>query len=82
MKFKIPLRNNKKLQVLLNRINADRELFQIWKCANVNAVDRSGINDHGEVHIRIVANAALRIVRLLVKGGVEPSVVTHHGLTS
>ena len=82
MKFKIPLRNNKKLQVLVNRINADQELLQIWKCANVNAVDRSGISDHGEVHIRIVANAALRIVRLLVKGGIEPSVVTHHGLTS
>jgi metal-dependent HD superfamily phosphatase/phosphodiesterase len=82
MEFKVPLRNNKKLQGLMNRINADRELFQIWKCANVNAVDRSGISDHGEVHIRIVANAALRIVRLLVKGGVEPSVVKHHGLSS
>jgi len=81
MKFKIPLRNNKALRGLVNRINADRELFQIWNCANVNAVDRSGISDHGEVHIRIVANAALRIIRLLVKGGVEPSVVTHHGLT-
>ena len=82
MKFSIPVRDNKKLQVLMNRINEDRELFQIWKCANVNAVDRSGISDHGEVHIRIVANAALRIVRLLVKGGIEPSVVKHHGLTS
>ena len=81
MEFKIPLRNNKALRGLVKRINADRELFQIWKCANVNAVDRSGISDHGEVHIRIVANAALRIIRLLVKGGVEPSVVTHHGLT-
>ena len=81
MEFKIPLRNNKTLRRLVNRINADRELFQIWKCANVNAVDRSGISDHGEVHVRIVANAALRIIRLLVKGGVEPSVVTHHGLT-
>jgi uncharacterized protein len=82
MEFKIPLRNNKKLETLVNRINSDRELFQIWKCANVNAVDRSGINDHGEVHIRIVANAALRIIRLLVKGDIKPSVVTHHGLTS
>ncbi len=66
----------------MNRINADQELFQIWKCANVNAVDRSGISDHGEIHIRIVANAALKIIRLLVKEGVEPSVVTHHGLTA
>ena len=82
MKFTTPLRNNKKLKTLINRINADQELFQIWKCANVNAVDRSGISDHGEVHIRIVANAALRIIRLLVKGGIEPSVVTHHRLTS
>ncbi|MBW2631135.1 MAG: HD domain-containing protein [Deltaproteobacteria bacterium] len=81
MEFKIPLRKNKKLQTLVDRINADQELFQLWKCANVNAVDRSGISDHGEVHIRIVANAALRIIRLLVESGVEPSVVTHHKLT-
>jgi len=81
MDFKIPVRKNRKLQTLVNHLNADRELHQIWKCANVNAVDRSGISDHGEIHIRIVANAALRIVRLLVEGGVEPSVVSHHGLT-
>jgi metal-dependent HD superfamily phosphatase/phosphodiesterase len=81
MEFKIPIRDNKKLKDLVNHINADKELFQIWKCANVNAVDRSGISDHGEVHIRIVANAALRIMRLLIEGGVKPSVVTDHGLT-
>lgn len=46
----------------------------------MNAVDRSGISDHGEVHIQIVANAALKILRLLVKGGVEPGVVTDHGM--
>jgi len=81
VEFKIPVRSNKKLHDLAGRINADRELFQIWKCANVNAVDRLGMSDHGAVHIRIVANASLRIIRLLVKGGVEPSVVTNHGLT-
>ena len=82
MDFNIPIRNNKKLKKLVNRINGDQELLQLWKCANVNAVDRSGISDHGEIHIRIVANAALRIARLLIKGGIEPSVVTHHGLTT
>jgi metal-dependent HD superfamily phosphatase/phosphodiesterase len=82
MEFKIPVRDNKKLQSLMDRVNTDQELFQIWKCANINAVDRSGISDHGEVHIRIVANAALKILRLLIKGEVEPSVVTHHGMTS
>jgi metal-dependent HD superfamily phosphatase/phosphodiesterase len=81
MELNIPFRNNKKLRDLVTRINGDQELWQIWKCANVNAVDRSGISDHGDVHIRIVANAALRIVRLLIKGGVEPSVVRDHGMS-
>jgi hypothetical protein len=80
MSFKVPTRKNKKLEMLLKHINEDAELLQLWKCANVNAVDRSGINDHGEVHIRIVSNAALKILRLLVKGGVEPSVVKDHGM--
>jgi len=81
MEFNVPFRNNRKLKDLVTRINGDRELWQIWKCANVNAVDRSGISDHGDVHIRIVANAALRIIRLLIKGGVEPSVMRDHGMS-
>ncbi|RMF33093.1 MAG: HD domain-containing protein [Chloroflexi bacterium] len=81
MSIHVPDRHNEKLHHLVERINADAELIQLWKCANVNAVDRTGISDHGEVHIRIVANAALRILRLLVEAGIEPSVVAHHGLT-
>ncbi len=80
MSIQVPTRKNKKLESLLKHINEDAELLQLWKCANVNAVDRSGINDHGEVHIRIVSNAALKILRLLVKGSVEPSVVKDHGM--
>ena len=80
MSFHIPTKSNSRLKRLLERIYENEELIQLWKCANVNAVDRSGINDHGEVHIRIVANAALRILRLLVKGGVTPSVVKNYGL--
>lgn len=82
MSFSVPTRKNRKLEKLLKHINKDQELLQLWKCANVNAVDRSGINDHGEIHIRIVSNAALKMLRLLVKGGVEPSVAKDHGLTS
>lgn len=82
MKFNLPVRNNQKLKELAQRVSVDEELEQLWKCANVNAVNRSGISDHGEVHIRIVANAALRIMRLLIKGGVEPSVITDHQLTN
>ena len=80
MSFNLPARHNAQLQRLLEIINADQELHQLWKCANINAVDRSGISDHGEVHIRIIANAALRLLRLLIDGGVRPSVEIHHGL--
>jgi uncharacterized protein len=79
--FSVPVKENPKLVRLLEIINGDVELRQLWRCANINAVDRCGISDHGEVHIRIVANAALRILRLLVARGVEPSSVTHHGMT-
>ncbi len=79
--FAIPTRHNPGLQSLVDRINADEELWQLWRCANVNAVDRLGFSDHGEVHIRIVANAALRLLRLLVEAGHVPGVVAGHGLT-
>jgi uncharacterized protein len=82
MSFQVPARHNTKLQQLMDRINADAELLQLWKCANINAVERLNMSDHGEVHIRIVANAGLRILRLLVEAGVQPSVVSHYGLTN
>jgi uncharacterized protein len=81
MSFRIPVKDNQKLTQLVERIVADAELNQLWKSANVNAVDRLGISDHGEIHIRIIANAALRVFRLLVAGGVVPSAVKDHGLT-
>jgi len=77
----VPSRHNPTLQQLVQRINADAELEQLWKSANINAVDRLGMSDHGEVHIRIVSNIALRLQRLLVAAGIEMSVVTHYGLT-
>ncbi|MGC9359692.1 MAG: HD domain-containing protein [Anaerolineae bacterium] len=76
----VPARHNAKLQALVEVINADEELAQFYRSANINAVDRAGINDHGEVHVQIVANAALRLLRLLVDAGIQPSVVTDHGL--
>ena len=81
MPFNLPARHNEQLQRVLDKLNADAELHQLWKCANINAVDRSGISDHGEVHIRIVANAALRLLRLLVEAGVQTSCEKNHGLT-
>src|SRR5205823_10843374 len=57
------------------------ELYMFWRCANINAVDRLGMSDHGPVHVQIVANIALKLLRLLVGQGVQPAVVAEHGLT-
>lgn len=81
MPLNVPSRHNEKLSQVLARINEDLELHQLWKCANINAVDRSGISDHGEVHIQIAANAALKMLRLLADADVETSVVKDYGLT-
>jgi metal-dependent HD superfamily phosphatase/phosphodiesterase len=80
-KFNIPTRHNEKLKTVVERINADEELWQLWACANVNAMDRSGITDHGDVHIRIVANAALRMLRLLTEAGIQTSIEANYEMT-
>jgi metal-dependent HD superfamily phosphatase/phosphodiesterase len=79
--FVLPARHNPKLQTLIERINADEELWQLWRCANINAVDRLKMSDHGEIHIRIVANAALKLLRLFMDANYAAGVVANHGLT-
>lgn len=76
----LPCRHNERLRQVQQRIQQDVELQMLWHCANVNAMDRARITDHGPVHVRIVANIALQLLRLLLKGGVQPSAVTDHGL--
>jgi metal-dependent HD superfamily phosphatase/phosphodiesterase len=80
MRIRLPDRGNRKLRRVLERANADRELKGWWHVANVNAVVRLEINDHSWVHIQIVANIALKLLRQLTKHGVEPSVVRDYGM--
>lgn len=82
MPLKVSTKKNAKLVSLLEIVNADEELQQLWAMANVNAMERLGMSDHGGVHIQIVANACVKILRLLVSAGVDPSVVADHGLTT
>ncbi len=82
MPLNVPTRHNVKLSAFVAAIDADVEVAQWWKCANINAVDRQGMTDHGEVHIRIVTNAALKLLRLLVEAGVQTSVQTTYGMTA
>lgn len=70
----IPAKGNRTLEALLKRVNKDVELNTYWKCANKIAMDRMRINDHGRVHVSIVANIALRLHRLLQESGHEFSV--------
>src|SRR5205814_4495775 len=80
MKINVPVRGNRKLRTLLERVNADKQLKAWWHVANVNAVVRMEINDHSWVHIQIVANIALKLLRQLTKHDVEPSLVRDFGL--
>ena len=80
MRINVPVRGNRKLRTLVERVNADDELKGWWHVANVNAVVRMQINDHSWVHIQIVTNIALKLLRQLTKHGVEPGLVRDFGL--
>jgi metal-dependent HD superfamily phosphatase/phosphodiesterase len=81
MRINVPVRGNRKLRALIDRVNEDKQLKGWWHVSNVNAVARMGINDHSWVHIQIVANIALKLLRQLTKHHVEPSVVQDYGMT-
>jgi metal-dependent HD superfamily phosphatase/phosphodiesterase len=78
----VPDRHNPQLREFIARVNADDDLYATWLAANVNAIERLGMTDHGPVHVKIVMNIGIRILRLLLDGGVEPSIVTNYRLTS
>ena len=82
MSIRVPARGNKQLRKVIEHVNTDTQVKAWWHVANVNAVARLEINDHSWVHIQIVTNIALKLVRLLAKHGVEPSVERDFGLTS
>ena len=79
MRIRVPVRANRKLRTVIERVNQDSQLKGWWHVANVNAVVRMEINDHSWVHIQIVTNIALKLLRQLTKHGVDPSVVRDYG---
>ena len=76
----VPERHNERLRALMAAVNADDELYALWLAANVNAIERLGMTDHGPVHVKIVMNIATKLIRLLAEGGVMPSVVHNYGM--
>jgi uncharacterized protein len=81
MRIRVPVRGDRKLRTVIDRVNRDDQLKGWWHVANVNAVARMEINDHSWVHIQIVTNIALKLLRQLTKHGVEPAMVTDYGMT-
>jgi len=80
--FSVPFLDNKKLKQIVDSVKEDVELQTFWRCSNVMAINRMGYTDHGPTHVKIVANSALRLLRILVKHGVVPSVVKDYNLTN
>jgi len=74
-----PTRGNRKLDGFLEAVNSDEQVRAWWYMAQVHA-ERLGMSDHSWVHMQIVLNISLRLLRLLVKSGVEPAVVSDHGM--
>src|SRR6476620_2629733 len=80
MRINVPVRGNRKLRTIIERVNADHQVKGWWHVSNVNAVARMQINDHSWVHIQIVTNIALKLLRQLTKHGIEPALVRDFGL--
>ncbi len=81
MRITLPARGNRTLRDLVDRVNRDTQIKALWHAANVNAVTRLQINDHSWVHIQIVTNIGLKLLRELRRAGVEPGMVADYGMT-
>lgn len=74
-RISLPIRYNGKLQEIVEAVNENTELKTIWQMQNVTAVERLGYSDHGIVHMQIISNIALKLIRLLDKGDVKPTLL-------
>src|SRR4051794_3008829 len=80
MRINVPARGNRTLRDVVDRVNRDESIKALWHAANVNAVARMQINDHSWVHIQIVTNIGLKLLRELKRAGVEPGMVADYSM--
>jgi metal-dependent HD superfamily phosphatase/phosphodiesterase len=78
-RVRAPTRGNRRLERFLDAVNADPEIRAWWHMAQVTS-ERLRMSDHSWVHVQVVLNIALRLLRLLVRGGIEPAMVADHGM--
>jgi uncharacterized protein len=78
-RVRAPTRGNRRLEALLEAVNADPQVGAWWYMAQVTS-ERLEMSDHSWVHVQIVLNVALRLLRLLVRAGVQPAMVSDHAM--
>ena len=64
-----------KAKKLWDILRTDPEVKADWDMSNYIAVAKLHFNDHGEIHAKIVAAAALTMLKLLIDNGVQTSMV-------
>jgi uncharacterized protein len=74
-----PTRGNRRLERFLDAVNGDERVRAWWYLAQLTS-ERLEMSDHSWVHVQVVLNIGLRLLRLLVKGGIEPAMVSDHGM--
>lgn len=80
IEMSVPDRHNPRLHRVMELVNADDDLYGLWLASNVNAVERLEMSDHGPVHVKIVMNIAVRLLRLLADAGVRPGIVESYAM--
>jgi uncharacterized protein len=78
-RVRAPTRGNRKLEAFLEAVNGDDQVRAWWYMAQLHS-ERLGMSDHSWVHVQIVLNVSLRLLRLLAKAGVDPAMVSDHGM--
>ena len=78
-KVHAPTRGNRRLEKFLDAVNGDDRVRAWWYMAQLNST-RLGMSDHSWVHVQVVLNIALRLLRLLAKADIEPAMVSDHGM--
>jgi uncharacterized protein len=81
MRVRAPTRGNRRLERLLDAVNADPHVKVLWHVSAVNATRRLRMTDHSWVHVQIVLNIGLRMARLLFRRGITPSVTADYGMS-
>ena len=79
MEIRAPSRGNRRLEALFKAANADQRVRGWWHMQQVMA-ERLGMSDHSWVHVQVVVNISLRLFRLLERRGVQPAMVSQHGM--